>query len=106
MLLPIALRLASSPWAFSKVLKQLVKHLRSRGIRFLPYLDDFMFMSPSFRESLDLAARVLRDFIEAGFVVNLEKSMLHPAQFITQLGMIVDFVSGHFEVLANRWDKL
>ena len=48
----------------------------------------------------------LRDFIEAGFVVNLEKSMLHHAQSIPQLGMIVDSVSGEFEVPASRWDKL
>ena len=98
--------LASSPWAFSKVLRQLVKHWRSRGIRLLPYLDGFLFMSPSFRETLELAARILGDFIDAGFVVNLEKSMLHPAQSITQLGMIVDSVSGQFEVPAHRWDKL
>ncbi len=74
-------------------MRQLVKHWRSLGIRLLPYLDDFLFMSPSFKETLELAARVLRDFIGAGFVVNLEKSMLHPAQSITQLGMIVDSVS-------------
>ena len=55
-------------------------------------MDDFLFMFPSFRETLELAAKILRDFIDAGFVVNLDKSMLHPAQSITQLGMIVDSV--------------
>jgi hypothetical protein len=54
--------LASSPWAFTKVLRQLVKYWRSRGIRLLPYLDDFLFMAISFVEASELAARVLRDF--------------------------------------------
>ncbi len=65
-----------------------------------------MFMSPSFGESLELAARFLRVFMEAGFVGNLEKSMLQPSQSITQLGMMVDSVTGLFEVPAHRWDKL
>ena len=76
------------------------------GVRLLPYLDDFLFMSPSFGETLELADRILRDFIDVDFVVNLDKSVLHLAQSITQLGMIVDSVSGQFEVPAHRWDKL
>ncbi len=54
--------LASSPWAFTKVLRQLVKHWRSLGNRLLPYLDDFLFMSPSFVGASELAARILTDF--------------------------------------------
>ncbi len=63
-----------------------MKHWREGGARLLLFFYDFMFMSPSFGESLELAARILRDFMEAGFVVNLEKSMLQPSQSITQLG--------------------
>ena len=59
--------LASSPWAFTKVLRQSIKQWRSLGIRLLPYLDDFMFMSPSFEETLELAAKFLKDVINAGF---------------------------------------
>jgi hypothetical protein len=88
------------------VLRQLVKYWRSLGIRLLPYLDDFLFMAPSFVEPSELAARVLRDFQSAGFVVNMDKSVLHPSQSTTHLGMIVDSVSGQFEVPAHRWDKL
>ena len=63
-------------------------------------------MAPSFVEASELAARVLRDFQSAGFVVNMDKSVLHPSQSTTHLGMIVDSVSGQFEVPAHRWDKL
>ena len=63
-------------------------------------------MYPSFVGASELAARILRDFQNAGFVVNMDKSVLHPSQSTTHLGMIVDFVSGQFEVLVHRWDKL
>ena len=40
-------------------------------------------MSPSFGETLELAAKILMDFIDVGFVVNLDKSALDLAQSIT-----------------------
>ena len=36
--------LASSPWAFTKLLKPVVAHLRSAGIRCIIYLDDTLIM--------------------------------------------------------------
>jgi hypothetical protein len=35
---------ATAPWAFSKVMRELCEVLRSRGIRMLNYLDDFLFL--------------------------------------------------------------
>ncbi len=46
------------------------------------------------------------DFQNVGFVVNMNKSVLHPSQSTTHLGMIVDSVSGQFEAHVHRWDKL
>ncbi len=63
-------------------------------------------MSPSFVGAFELAARILRDFQNFGFVVNMNKSVLHPSQSTTYMGMIVDSVSGQFEVPVHRWDKL
>ena len=69
--------LGSSPWAFTMVLRQLVKHWRGLGIMLLPYLDNFLFMSPYFQGALELSIRILKDFHNAGFVVNMAKSVLH-----------------------------
>ena len=74
-------------------------------MRLLPYLDDFLFMSPSFEGASELAAMILKDCQDAGFVVNMDKSVLHPSQSTIHLGMIVDSVSGRFEVPVHRWDK-
>ncbi len=65
-----------------------------------------MLMSMSREEALQLSSKILRDFRDASFVVNLEKSMLLPSQSIVPLGMIVDSVTGQFEVPTPRLDKL
>ncbi len=36
----------------------------------------------------------------------MDKSALHPSQSTTHLGMIVDSVSGQFDVPVHQWDKL
>ena len=38
-------------------------------------------------------------------LVNLEKSETRPVQRLKHLGMMVDTVSGNFEVTMDRWDK-
>ena len=81
-------------------------HCKNLGIRLLPYLNDFLFMSTSREAALQLSFRILRDFREAGFVVNMEKSLLHPSQSIIHLGMMVNSVTGQFEVPSRRWEKL
>ena len=43
--------LSTAPWVFLKVMRELVMHWR-RGIRVLPYLDDFMSMERGFRQCM------------------------------------------------------
>ena len=39
---------AAAPIVFSKVMRELVKYMRSLGIRLLPFMDDFLFFHESF----------------------------------------------------------
>jgi hypothetical protein len=98
--------LATAPWAFTKLMRQLVNHWRRSGVRVLPYLDDFLFMSSSYASALDLSARVQSDFRNCGLLVNMEKSVSKPVNRLKHLGMMVDTSSGVFEVPVERWDKL
>ena len=98
--------LAPFPWAFSKLMRQLVKHWRHQGIRLLPYLDDFLFMASSRWEARLLSQAILRDLFRAGFDVNFEKSVVVPTQLIQHLGLMVNSVSGLFDALDSRWEKL
>ncbi len=42
---------AAAPVVFSKVMRELVKHLRSLGIRLLPFMDDLLFLKRSFEKA-------------------------------------------------------
>ena len=39
---------AAAPIVFSKVMRELVKYMRSLGIWLLPFMDDFLFFHESF----------------------------------------------------------
>lgn len=74
--------LTSSPWVFTKVLREVVAFLRSRGIRLAIYLDDMLIMGSSYQEALS-ALHECRSLLEQlGFTLNLDKSVMEPAQRI------------------------
>lgn len=43
--------LSPAPAVFSKVMREIVGHLRSKGVRVLPYLDDFLFFAKTVQEA-------------------------------------------------------
>lgn len=101
--------LAPAPYVFSKVLRPLVEHWRSMGIKVLPYLDDFLFgadktLSPSHPLSIyNVRHQVLGDFQKAGWLVSATKVKLEPTTVIEHLGLILDFERGVFRVPLRRW---
>ena len=54
--------LSTTPWVFSKVMRELVMYWRKGGIRLLPYLGDFLFMAKGFWQCARLAGKVEADF--------------------------------------------
>ena len=81
--LPFGLSL--SPYYFTKVLRPVVKYLRSQGIRVVLYVDDFILLAlPSrFTDHLD---QLLNTLSELGWNINLEKSSLTPSKCVVYLG--------------------
>ena len=57
---------STTPWVFSRVMRELVILWRRDGIKLLPYLDDFMLMMPGFWQFFRIARRVEREFVHAG----------------------------------------
>jgi hypothetical protein len=72
--------LSTTPWVFSKGMRELVMFWRRDGIKLLPYLEDFMFMMSGFLQYARMAWRVERDFIRAGLRINVPKCHSIPAQ--------------------------
>ncbi len=69
---------AAAPIVFSKVMRALVKHFRSLGIRLFPFMDDLLFLERSFEKAEKLVKLVEKKLSDAGMLVNGEKSELIP----------------------------
>jgi hypothetical protein len=98
--------LSTSPWVFSKVMRELVIYWRKGGIRLLPYLDDFLFMAKGFWQCARLARKVEAGLVRAGLRINVPNCHTLPAQQRRQLGFDVDFADGKFWVPVDRWEAL
>lgn len=86
--------LATSPWAFTKLIKVPVTFFRRNGVRMSAYLDDLFFTAPTRELALEQREFVLCTMRKLGLVIEESKSKLEPAQRLEVLGMIV-------ETLAN-----
>jgi hypothetical protein len=99
--------LASAPWCFTKVMLEVLRVLRSKGIKVIGFLDDFLTIVP--RDSARAATIrdvVLNTFKAAGLTINFEKSTLDFTPRLEHLGFVVDLDLGRFEVPPRRWEAL
>ena len=99
--------LATAPWAFTKVMREVCGVLRTSGVRTLNYLDDFLFMcGPSESAALAQQARVLQVFRESGLTINKGKSVLKLSRQVKHLGFAFDSASGNLTIPQERWVAL
>jgi hypothetical protein len=71
--------LASAPWVFTKIIRPIVQLCRSRGIRLMAYLDDFIVLGASQQECMENTQFVLHLLERLGWLVNYKKSSLRPS---------------------------
>ena len=106
--------LSTAPFAFTKLMRQLVNKWTREGRRVMQYIDDELFAvsgSLSQEEAMAQAQEVLADLRAAGSKVNLEKSFGHcpeqpPVRRCVALGMVIDTAKGVFEVAEKRKEKI
>ena len=78
--------LSIAPWAFTKLLKPIIGHLRRLGLRFIVYLDDILIINGT-KEGAESDFRLVKHILEcAGFMINMAKSLNFGAQSIEFLG--------------------
>jgi hypothetical protein len=85
--------------------RRFLRNIRLRGIRLLPYMDDFMFMAHSREEAL------LRDHFEAllyrlGLQRNPKKGLWEPTQVGDYLGHTIDLMNGEFRAPVDKLQAL
>ncbi|GJP85836.1 hypothetical protein CLOP_g15931 [Closterium sp. NIES-67] len=82
--------LATAPFVFTQLIKQLSKRWRRHDIRLIPYINDILFISATGAEALHNRSIIIADLAAARFVVNFKKSQLAPSQSLKFLGLLLD----------------
>lgn len=82
--------LSTAPRVFTKLLVNPVSHLRKQGLHLHPYLDDLLVRSSSYQQALRDTQTVMSCLQQHGFLINIQKSELRPAQRMRHLGMLLD----------------
>ena len=84
--------LSSAPRCFTKLLKPLYPTLRQHGHLNVGYIDDSYLPGSDTKECLLNISDAQTLFTDLGFVINVDKSCVIPAQQINFLGFVLDSV--------------
>lgn len=82
--------LCIAPRVFTKIMREVIGHLRNRGFSSVIYLDDILCMGNTYEECASNVNESLRLLQCLGFVINFEKSSLEPKQLCKFLGFLFD----------------
>ena len=89
------------------LLKPIMSHLRSHGLKIVIFLDDKLLIAGSRQACLDQLALLRRSIEDLAFTVSDKKSQLTPTTKISFLGFIIDSVSMQlFFCLMPKYKKL
>jgi len=80
--------ICTGPYIFTKCLRPLVKYWRENGINVVLYLDDGFGMCLDKKQCIYESKFVKQSLIDAGFLINKEKSVFDPVQCLEWLGII------------------
>ena len=90
------------PFLWTKLMQVFVKRWRSKGILCFVYLDDILILGKTAelcRKGIDM---VLKDLLEANFLINFGKSVLEPTQHLEVLGLTLDLENGFLGVPPTK----
>lgn len=76
----------ASPYVYVKVVNTVIKLLRSKGLKLVCYVDDFLLIGRDPEETVRHLKLLLNTMAEFGWKVNWEKSHLQPSPVIDFLG--------------------
>lgn len=98
--------LASAPYMFTKLLKPVIKFLRSNGIIVVSYLDDFLILGSSEQECHNNVQFVVKLLLSLGFVINDDKSVLVPSKRCKFLGFIFSSLTLTMELPLEKRERI
>lgn len=86
--LPFGLSLA--PRTFTRCVAAALAPLQARGLRILPYLDDWLVCAPTQERARNDTSLLLQHVSQLGLTVNFAKSSLIPSQQVTFIGIVIN----------------
>ncbi|XP_059894386.1 uncharacterized protein LOC132447566, partial [Gadus macrocephalus] len=89
--LPFGLSLA--PRIFTRCVAAALSPLQATGMAILPYLDDWLVISPTREQAVRDTAMLLSHVDRLGLMVNFTKSNLTPCRVVSYLGLVLDSVA-------------
>ena len=88
--------LSTACYIFTKLLRPLVKRRRSKGLRYIVYIDDGICASKLQDKCVENTKSIVDDLTFAGFILNIPKSKLTPSKLVSGLVSSLTFVLGDF----------
>ena len=94
--------LSTAPYVFTKCLRPLVQHWRTKGIFIVVFLDDGWCCADSFDSCNTISKSVRQDLLDAGLVPNVDKLQWLPVQSLDWLGMTWNTKEGFIKITDRR----
>lgn len=98
--------LSSAPRAFTKIMKEVMTFLRNKGFKSIVYLDDILCLGDDYSECLDNVNETIKLLRCLGFVINLDKSSLHPTQCCKFLGFMYNSLEMTISLPTEKRDNI
>lgn len=94
--------LNTAPYVFTKILKPVMQHLRSKGLISVIYLDDIWCCGRSSQECADNVQKTVKILSDLGFIINFDKSSLIPQKCVKFLGFILNSEKYHIALPTQK----
>lgn len=98
--------LSSAPRAFTKIMKEVMTFLRNKGFKSIVYLDDILCLGDDYSECLENVNETIKLLRCLGFVINLDKSSLHPTQCCKFLGFMYNSLEMTISLPTEKRDNI
>lgn len=98
--------LSTAPYIFTKVMKPIVRLLRSAGLISTNYLDDYWLMGQSYGQCLYNTIQTKRLLTSLGFLINEEKSSCIPNKRCIFLGFVLDSEKFQVTLPTEKIDRV
>lgn len=98
--------LSTAPYAFTKLMKPVISHLRKSGYLSVIYLDDFLLLGRTYAIGLENVQKTCNLLESLGFIINREKSKIELSTKCKFLGFNYDTVEMTIELPKEKKEKI